>query len=147
MSRGLAFTVAGLTSLQGILKVLDDGRGLPGVNGVAVDLVRGGESVVRSGPTPGTSMDEVVAAVGDGGFDLTGHWPGVHDSRQDSKATRPGSQPGTLIFRKVAYDVRQRCSGSGGGNRPDRIHALVSSSAPRRPVGPSSTACKSSGSR
>lgn len=80
----VVYTVAGLTCAECIVKVMDHVRWLPGVDGVAVDLVRGGQSVVTIRSGPGGSVDAVEVAVGEAGFDVIGHWPGVHDLQQDS---------------------------------------------------------------
>lgn len=96
----VSYTVEGLTCGQCIVKVIEHVRGLPEVEGVAVDLIRGGESVVTIRSDPETSFVEVVTAVEEAGFDLTGqtdlsgHWPGAHSTEHPGEMTRPSSWRG-----------------------------------------------------
>lgn len=95
----VAYTVTGLTCGGCIVKVIDHVRELPEVDGVAVDLIRGGESVVVIRSDPGASLDAVEAAVGEAGFDVTGHRPVAHHSPQHSM-TRPGPQSAAFDLSK-----------------------------------------------
>lgn len=108
LSQETTYAVEGLTCSQCLVKVMDHVRGLPGVDGVAIDLVKGGESAVVISSSPGAApqaVEAVEAAVTDAGFDVTGHWPGVHQAQQDSM-TRPGAESAAFDSRKVTGDER-----------------------------------------
>lgn len=79
MSRGtkttVTFAVRGLTCGRCIAEVMEHVQVLPGVRGVAVDLVVGGESPVTIRSRPRASLATVRSVVGEAGFDVVGLWP------------------------------------------------------------------------
>ncbi len=66
------YTVSGMTCGHCIAAVSDELRALPGVTGVDVDLVTGGDSTVAVTSESPLDDDAVRAAVDEAGYVLTG---------------------------------------------------------------------------
>ena len=72
------YGVRGLTCVQCLVSVIDQVRGLPGVDGVRVDLVPFGESRVSVVPDGAVTRDQVRGTLDRAGFRLVGRHSGAH---------------------------------------------------------------------
>ena len=72
MSTKATYTVTGMTCGHCVAAVMQEIKGLDGVQDVAVDLVAGGQSVVRVTSEARLAVDQVRAAVDEAGYELTG---------------------------------------------------------------------------
>ncbi|HET9945178.1 MAG TPA: cation transporter [Actinomycetes bacterium] len=75
MSTTATYRVTGMTCDHCVRAVTDEVSAIPGVRGVEVDLVAGGESTVRVFSEDALSDDTVSAAVDEAGYQLAGGTP------------------------------------------------------------------------
>ena len=70
-ARPATYGVRGLTCVRCVVSAIDEVRALPGVDGVGIDLVPFGESLVTVVPATAADGEQVRASLDRVGFELT----------------------------------------------------------------------------
>ena len=96
----MSYTVRGLTCGECIARMIEHLWGLPEVEGVSVDLIKDGQSVITIRSSPENSLAQTLTAVERVGFELTGrmeltgHWPGPHGALHPDEMWFPPNRGG-----------------------------------------------------
>ena len=96
MARAATYGVSGLMCVRCVVSAIEEVRALPGVNGVGVDLVPFGESLVTVMPARAVTTDQVRTSLGRAGFEYLGRRPGRrHHWADDATHNSDGKEPGS----------------------------------------------------